>query len=474
MRAADHATIADRGVPGLALMETAGIACARVARSMLQDPGHPVVVVAGPGNNGGDGWVIARHLHQAGVGVGVVELPGARSPDAETMRAAAMACGVACLQSVGTPGLVVDALLGTGLTRDVQGAAAGLVDQINASGARVLAVDQPSGVCADTGRILGCAVRADVTVTFGHPRLGQLLEPAVDHVGRLVVAEIGLVDPPQPPTAWIRSPGDLASLATRRAGEHKASRGRVAVVAGSLEMAGAAVLACSGALFAGCGLVTLFTPADALVRLGSLPPEVMVRPLAEPTPADLAGFDAVVVGPGRGRDRDAHSALLWRELTRPAVFDADALDVARGPVHGPRVITPHPGEAGRMLGRSSAEVQADRAGAAAELGRSVVCVLKGRHTLIAQGERLEICLAGGPMLATGGTGDVLAGMIGAGLARGGDPYTWAARCVLWHAIAGEFVGQGLTASTLARSLSECLKSPRERVERPERVSLLHL
>lgn len=458
VRELDRRSIQDLGVPSLALMEQAGLAA---SASLLEhfDCSGGVTVVCGRGNNGGDGWVIARHLHRRGLTVRVWEWEGARSPDCETMRAAALAHGVPTVQELGDCSVIVDALFGTGLDRPISKAPAERVAAINAHPAPVLAVDLPSGVQGEDGRVLGPAVKAQRSVFFGPVRVGHLLESS-GLCGVLEGAEIGLCEP-SAPTAQILDAQDLCTLLPQRGqAEHKASRGRVAVVAGSLEMAGAAVLTCLGALGMGAGLVTLHAPAAALPRLGALlPPEVMLR-----LDMDTGGADAVVVGPGVGRQRDAEMRELWRTLRQPAVFDADALRAlgqAPEPSKHPRVITPHPGEAGGLLGWSAQEVQASRLEAVRALRGIAPVLLKGRHTLVLD-RALRVNLPGGPELAVGGSGDVLAGAVGALLARGLNAGDAMAAAAWVHGWAGERLGVGLRASELALELPAALASVQQR------------
>ena len=447
VRALDARTIETAGVPGLALMEVAGLAVSREI-----DAGD-VVVLAGRGNNGGDGWVVARHLHLAGRRVRVCPLEGESSPDCAAMRAAAEGVGVEVVEAPPDAELVVDALLGTGLSSELRGVVAERVAWMH--GRRVLAVDMPTGLCGDTGRVLGDCAPAEKTVTFERPRLGQLLEPGADLCGELVVAGIGLVDGPA--FAEILEGRDL-QLPARAPSAHKGSHGHVGVVAGSEEMPGAAVLACLAALRAGAGRVTLFCD-DAL---DSLPPEVMRRSQLE-----LEGFDALVVGPGLGRRRGI-AERIWREHPGPAVFDADGLTaLSWEPSAHPRALTPHPGEAARLLGWSSQEVQANRLGAVLKLSELAPTLLKGRHTLIS-GQPVRFNRTGGPMLATAGSGDVLAGLVGALLAQGLEPREALSQGAFVHGLAGEILGDGLVASELADAL------PRAMQQAPLRDGLLAL
>lgn len=457
----DEHTLRERGVPGLVLMETAGRAVAELALLRFgAECADGIDIVCGRGNNGGDGYVAARLLHGAGWPVRVAALPGPLSPDAQLMAQAARGVGVEVVERVGLggSGLVIDAVLGTGLSQEVRGPARAAIEAIGASGRRVLAVDIPSGLCGDTGRVMGAAVRAEATACLGRLKVGLYLEPGADLAGEVLDVDIGLLDPGLPPAAWLNDRAWVeARLPRRGQASHKGTYGHLAVVAGSVDRAGAAVLVCEGALRSGCGLVTLFVDPEALPRLGALPPEVMVRRVAEPGPADLLGFGAAAVGPGFGLEPHRTAALrrLWAELPLPAVFDADgltALGEHPAPSPYPRCITPHPKEAGRLLGLGAEAVQADRLGVVQALGQLAPALLKGRHTLIS-GSPPGLNPTGSPALAVGGTGDVLTGLVGGLLAQGLTPEDALAVGAFTHGRAGELLGQGYSrAAELARML----------------------
>lgn len=434
-----------------------------------------VVVLCGPGNNGGDGYACARWLHHWGFPVSVWSLARHSKGDAATMRETCRNLALPRVSAVGHAGLVVDAVFGTGLSRPVEGAFADVLEDVAASGLPVVAVDLPSGIDADTGRILGTALPADRTVTFGRLKPGLLAGSGLRHSGEIEVVDIGLgLGSDAPPLAEIPERHDLAPRWPRRARDgHKTRSGHLLVVAGSRNQAGAAVLACRGALAAGAGLVTLAAPRGALVRLGGLPPEVMVFESGEgdrltaPPRAALERRTAVIAGPGLGggvadlsRDLARWLTRLWTRSPLPMIYDADALPCADGIGPGPRVLTPHPGEAGRLLGRSAEDVQADRFEAAATLaapGRTAL--LKGPYTLIATpGHPISVNPTGNPVLSTGGAGDVLAGVIGALLARG-VPARDAALLGAWvHGAAADDLAArrsvGWTAGDVADAIAE--------------------
>ena len=495
MRAIDAAAIQAFGVPSLALMERAGRAVAEGARALAAPSGR-IVVVCGAGNNGGDGYVAARLLRGEGRDAAVVALaPVAKlSPDAFAVREQAERAGVPIDEGGGLAGIdagpgdvVVDAIFGTGLTRAPEGLFAQAIVRIEAAraaGARVLAVDVPSGLSADTGRPLGPCVRADRTVTFAFQKRGLVLHPGPEYAGEVTVAEIGI-----PPEAAARVPvacellteAEARALLPARAPDaHKGDAGRVLVVAGSPGKTGAAHLALLGALRGGAGLVTLASRPEVLPFALAGRPEAMSVPIPGAGPlgrADLQalvaaaeGVDALVVGPGIPRGPETAELLraLLERARLPAVLDADALNAfAERPgllagLEAPLVLTPHPGEMARLCGTSIGEVQEDRIGVAASKAREwrVTVVLKGARTVVADPTSPPAVIpTGNAGLATGGTGDVLAGLCGALLGGGLAPGA-AARVGAWvHGRAGDLVARrlgqrGLIASDLGEGIGQ--------------------
>ncbi|MEZ4472139.1 MAG: NAD(P)H-hydrate dehydratase [bacterium] len=452
-------------------MENAGRHVARAVAERIPT-GAAVAVCVGVGNNGGDGSVAARHL----LGWGYAPIlflcgePGRVQGDARVMLDAARAAGVpvrvldtvsAFAEAVSGRHFdaVVDALLGTGARGEVGGVLAEAIAWINAQPGFTVAVDIPSGLCGRTGAVLGQAVAADETITFVASKLGLWLGSGPALRGRLRVVDIGM--PPLalaglPSREVLARPALAPAFASRRPDAHKGDLGHVLAVAGSPGRTGAARLVVEAAQRAGAGLVTVALPSAAHPLLAPALCEAMyldafpgtdVEAAAAALLAEIATRDAVVLGPGMPTTPFAGEVLraLLPRLARPAVLDADALNHL-----GPRpeqlrglpalVITPHPGEAARLLGSTAAQVQADRLGAATTLAErtGAVTVLKGAHTLVASpGGSLALCPAGNPGMATAGMGDVLAGVIGALLARGLDPEAAARAGVLWHARAGD-------------------------------------
>jgi NAD(P)H-hydrate epimerase len=497
MRRLDRHTIEGLGVPGDLLMESAGRLVAEVARGELA-PGGTVWAVCGSGQNGGDGLVAARHLHLKGVPVAVLFVgdPARLRGDAAANRERARAAGVPFAARLRPePGSVlIDAIFGTGLDRPVEGPTAAAIRRIQGCrpACQVVAVDLPSGVDADTGQPLGVAVEADVTVTLGLPKLGLALEPGRRLAGRIVVGRIGIADqaPGVEAEAWLLTRAAAgARLPLRPADGHKGSFGHALVVAGSEGKTGAAALAAEGAARAGAGLVTLACAAGLHDVLETKCTEAMTAPLpppgaralgleAEKPLLDLAATrDAVAAGPGLGRC-DETAELVRRVAARieaPLVLDADgALAFADDPGRlarrrGPTVLTPHPGEAASLLGSTPAEVNRDRVGAAralAEATRSVV-VLKGAATVIAQpGGQVRVNPTGGPALATGGTGDVLTGVVAGLLAQGLEAFEAASLAAYLHGLASDrlaarFGPAGSLAGDVARELPAALAELRE-------------
>jgi ADP-dependent NAD(P)H-hydrate dehydratase / NAD(P)H-hydrate epimerase len=432
VRELDRRAIEDHGIAGYTLMERAGQAAFDTLRRRW--PGaQRLGVLCGPGNNGGDGYVIARLARAAGLAVWLVEAadPGRLKGDAARARADWTAAGGEPLTAgAAWPGadVLVDALLGTGLDRAVEGRFAGLIDAINAAGLPVLAVDIPSGLNADTGAVLGRAVRAAVTVSFIGLKTGLFTGEGPTRCGEVLFDDLAVpadVRTGMVPAAERLDAACLARLGRRARGAHKGDFGHVLVVGGDRGMPGAARMAGEAAARTGAGLVSVATHPDHAALLPLVRPELMVHGVAGPGDlySLLARSTVLAVGPGLGRG-DWGRGLLARllETGLPMVVDADALNLLAGePVHRETwVLTPHPGEAGRLLGTDAARVQADRLAAAARIQQDFggVCVLKGAGTVIRDGRDAAICTGGNPGMASGGMGDVLTGVIAALIAQG--------------------------------------------------------
>lgn len=482
IRSLEAELIRDGAFPSSALMESAGrLAANEILRSAGIERGR-ARVACGRGNNGGDGFVVARYLREAGWDVRV-ELVGLRDDLAgdpaifaklyRWLGGSIEECPTGELSPPRERELQVDALLGTGLDRPVEGSYALAVDALNAArytGALVVAVDIPSGLDADRGQPLGMAVRAHTTYTFGLGKPGLFVTPGMDYAGEVRILDIGL--PRRSVEKWAVTAGllepfePLLRLPVRPAASHKGTFGHVAVFAGSLGKAGAADLACRGALRAGAGLVTLVAPEGVRATW----PEVMHEPVTAFSAeawddAFVARKTAMLFGPGVGKSVEAR-AFLSRLCAHPLplVLDADGLNLLAeepGLLAGRRadtVLTPHPAEAGRLLGLDPLAVQADRPTAALTLAKKYesVVVLKGARSIVAMPDgRYWINSSGSPTLATGGTGDVLAGVLVGLLAAGFATERAVCAGVFAHGRAGEVVGHvlgGLRASEVADAI----------------------
>ncbi len=469
MRALDRETIDSIGVPGVVLMESAGRGVVDVIARHYDVAHTRVVAFCGPGNNGGDGFVVARHLANRGADV-IVALVGERDQikgDARTHVDACAKSNVRIFEADKAPlhrnDLVVDAVFGTGLTRAVgAGPARDVIARMRAHRGPVVAVDVPSGLDADKG-IIGPCVRADHTVTFAFAKIGLVGAEEQAVVGALHVVDIGIPDKlarERGVKAELLEDSVLAPLRARPLVGHKGTHGHVLVVAGSRGKTGAALLCGTAVLRSGSGLCTVAMPADAAALVEGRVPELMIEAVgpAGDLQSLMAGKKAAAVGPGIARDDAAKErlrALGNSEL--PLVVDADALNAIAAerellPRRGsPTVLTPHPGEAARLLGATTGAVQEDRVGAARAIADKygAVCVLKGARTGLASPDgRLAINPTGNPGLGTAGTGDVLTGVVAAALARmhgaGGengtervDPFVAACAAVYLHGAAGD-------------------------------------
>ncbi len=480
VREADARAIAG-GIPGEVLMETAGMLAAREILASFP-PGSATTVLVGPGNNGGDGMVIARHLAAAGWDVRV-QAPGARAPetpDGVVMTRRAADVGIAVhevdLDALRAGGrVVVDALLGTGTSGAPRAPMHEVVAAVAQSGAPCAAVDIPSGIDADDGTAPGPAVRADLTITFAADKPGLHVAPARELAGRVVVADIGIPrDLQPPPSAWLATEDVIGAIPVRGAADDKYRAGGVLVVGGAPGMSGAVRLCTRAALRAGAGIVAACVPWSVRLEVATGTPEVMVDASGlEAVMRQAARMSAVAIGPGMGRD-DATGAFvraLLAGIGLPVVLDADGLwhlgdDLAalRGRP-GPTVITPHAGEAARLLGTDRAQVEQRRLHAAQSLaeGSGAVALLKGPGTIICAPGELPVVIEGGtPALATAGSGDVLTGVIAALLARGMPPPEAVTCAAALHARAGVVASMG--DGTIAGDIIEALPAARQGVD----------
>lgn len=450
------------GIPGGVLMERAGAA---MAREILDRhaPGH-VLAVCGGGNNGGDGFVIARELRRAGVEVTVLATKDDYTGDPQTNLQALRNLDVAFVKAndleaeLERADLVVDALLGTGFSGEVREKEADLIEKINAARVPVAAVDVPSGVDGSTGQVHGAAIRAELTVCAHAAKVGCVVSPGRDHSGEVLVVDIGI--PPEadvePSLQWTDADSLRGKIPRTAEPAHKYSAGSLLVVAGSSKMAGAAVMSVGGAQRAGCGIVFLAAPQSASALLDLKLTEALVYGMPENTEGHMvpealeqilehAGrATALVVGPAIGTGDGSRSLVegILREVEVPVLLDADAIsNLAETNVlaqrDAPTVVTPHAGELGRLMG--AREVSARRLHFARRAAEKHGCcvLLKGSDTLVVEEERAAVNSTGSVALATAGTGDVLSGVIGALLSRGMDVYDAACAGAWAHGRAAE-------------------------------------
>jgi len=492
MKDADRRTIEDIGIPSLVLMENAGRQAVAAMEAMYDDlQERQVAVLCGRGNNGGDGFVVARTLMQRGVDVAVfllgrvADVRGDARVNLEILgRLGVTVVEVADSQAwelhfseVSDCTLIVDAIYGTGLKGPVTGLIESVIADVNASGIPVVAIDLPSGLSADSTDVIGPCIDAALTVTLGAPKMPLVLPPAEAHAGDVVIADIGIpgdvIDALDPPRVELLTRVGMRELVSPRAADsHKGDYGRVLIVAGSRGKTGAAHLAAVGALRSGAGLVTVATPGACQGVLAAMGPEYMTEAIAEGDDGlDLDAVeqvlelarDVVAIGPGLGQARCTREFIrqLIDRATMPLVVDADGLnafsddpDRLAGREGRDVIITPHPGEMARLVGMSTDEVQASRIEIARNfaVGHRVYVVLKGHRTLIATpDERIFINPTGNPGMATGGTGDVLTGMIAAWLAQLLDAEAACKLAVYLHGMAGDLAeaDEGEVAMTSA-------------------------
>ncbi|HVP90361.1 MAG TPA: NAD(P)H-hydrate dehydratase [Terriglobales bacterium] len=505
MRDIDRETIEGIGIPGPVLMENAGLQVVKALQARFPRLREErVVIVAGKGNNGGDGLVVARHLEAAGVAPKVLLVAAEEDVkgDAALNLAVAARLGIPvaevrrpddwrrCRTGLLHATVIVDALFGTGLMKPLEGLYARVVEDINRTRAFKLAVDIPSGLSSDTFELIGPCVRADLTVCLAAPKIAHVFPPAETCVGELVVAAIGippaLLEPPELKLEFVEKGRVRPFFRKRKKDTHKGNYGHLLVVAGSLGKAGAAALAGRAALKTGAGLVTVATAAGALPGIARSMMELMTEPLAETLEGTVAaealpravelleGKDGVLLGPGLStRPSTAEFVLsLLPKIKVPLVIDADGLNILsvdlrrlRG-LGAPAVLTPHPGEFARLTGRSTADVLRYRLEMAPEFARqhSVHLVLKGYRTLTAAPDgRVFVNPTGNPGMATGGSGDVLGGMIASEIVQEKDMAGAVLSAVYAHGLAGDLGAEklgekGLTAGDIIRFLPAALRS----------------
>ncbi len=504
MQKLDQAAINDYAIPGIVLMENAGVGTVQaILDSYGELAGKTIMIVAGPGNNGGDGFVVARHILQHGgnpivflladtdkiSGEAAINLQIVRKLDILVYPISNEERLTTLSNCLPDCDMVIDAIFGTGLKRDIKGHFAGAVDIINQANCPVISVDMPTGLDSDTGLPLGSCVIADMTVTYGLGKPGQLTGNGPLYTGQLGIVDIGI-----PPAAVVDADLKIEALDDhtisplipgRPAGAHKGTFGHLMILAGSRGKTGAALLSGRGALRSGAGLVSLAVPMD----LNNIFESALAEAMTIPLPGSINGYaeggdlktviesaenmQAMVVGPGLGQNSSTGTLVtsLYRESTVPMVIDADGLNLLsndRSVIPNPagaRILTPHPGEMARLTGKEISTIQASRLSAAIDFATSnqVHVILKGPGTIIAAPDgRAAINSTGNHLLAAGGSGDVLAGLVGSFLAQGLDPWDAARLGVFIHGMAADHLAAneniltGLLPTELADELPAVL------------------
>ncbi|PLV59726.1 NAD(P)H-hydrate dehydratase [Thermotoga sp. KOL6] len=486
MKKIDEITIKDFGVDSRILMERAGLSAVLAMEEELGNLSeHKFLVFCGGGNNGGDGFVVARNLLGIAKEVSAVFLGRRKTPDCEYNYNLYVKFGGKLLEQfdesiLGEYDVIVDAIFGTGLKGEITGEYVKVIESINRSNAYVVSIDIPSGVSADSGKVMGVAVRADLTVTFGAPKIGHLLFPGREHTGKLKVANIGhpssLFDSIKRRVITKEYVSSL--LPNRPKDSHKGTYGKVLIIAGSKFYSGAPVLSGMGALKVGAGLVTLLTPFPQNLVATSNFPELISVPIE--TDEGFFGkrnveeclklsekVDVVAIGPGLGNNEQTKEFVndFLKRLEKPAVVDADGINVLDPSIlverTHPTVITPHPGEMARLSKRSVENIKYNYA-FAEEFARDHHCVvvLKSATTIVTDGESTYFNITGNTGLSKGGSGDILTGMIAAFMAQGLKPLEASVSSVFLHGFSAEFYEhseRGLTASDLLELIPKAIR-----------------
>lgn len=491
MKHYEESVIDTMGIPALVLMERAAIAVAEEIRSYAasrQLAEKKLLVVAGSGNNGADGMAVARILSMEGWQVTVYQTGASghctREWERQNKFISYYPVKIVSNWPVEEYTIIVDALFGIGLSRQVQGEYAEIITEMNRRKGYKIAVDVPSGIHAGTGKIMGTAVKADMTVTFGWAKKGLLFYPGAGCAGRVVVREIGINETcfgaaQEKPGMFYYDEPVMELLPPRQADGHKGSFGRILLIAGFEQMPGAAVLAAKAAYHTGGGMVKVVCPQENRSILQAAVPEALWE-APENWKQGCEWADVIAIGPGLGKSARTKEILagVIRESRLPLVLDADALNLIAGDMSlqilvadqgkegRDMVLTPHEGELSRLSGKSIDQIREERERAARILAQDLHCVLvlKGARTLICR-EQGEICvnLTGDNGMGTAGSGDVLTGIIAALLAQGADAFTAAGVGVYVHGLSGEkaaerYSSYGLTAGKLAEAIGEVIKA----------------
>lgn len=505
MKEMDRLTIQEMGIPGVVLMENAARGAARVfLEHFLPSPGARIVILCGRGNNGGDGYVMARYLHNKGLNVIVIllcetdrisgdaltNLEIIKKMNLEIIEAANVERWTSVSKLLDDSDYIIDGILGTGLNSDVRDYYGQVLNDVNGSGKAIMAIDIPSGINADNGQIMGTAMKADLTVTFGFPKPGQLTYPGTELTGRLVKIDIGI---PNIIAERIKTGCRLIEpdyfhylIGDEKRDIHKGTRGHLFILAGSVGKTGAATLAALGALRAGAGLVTVGIPESLNHILEEKLTEAMTVPLPETENRSLSGDavdkifrlleekTALALGPGLSTDPDTMELVrnIVKRCSIPMVIDADGLNALAGDANGisslkeNMILTPHPGEMARLAGLDVKEIQRDRIAISRRFAKEQGCflVLKGAKTVIADPSGMTyLNPTGNPALASGGSGDVLTGLIAGYLTRGWPTIKAIMAGVFLHGLAADYLAEeigerGVVAGELLNVIPALMKS----------------
>lgn len=499
MRAIDRATGEVIGIPSIVLMENAAREVARICINEIKDiPSPKVLIFVGKGNNGGDGFALARLLNDRNIECKLALLfdKDKFSTDAEINYRAAVNSGLyiitditeAVIETVRSD-VVVDAIFGTGISRNVSGLYADVVNIINMYSKKVISIDIPSGINSDDGRIMGLAVKADITVTFALPKIGMLLYPGASYCGKIEIANISIqqstIDSMKIKTGFLDRKDVLTLLPEREKRTNKGSYGRLYIIAGSKDMTGAVALCCKGAFRAGAGLVYACTVQSGINVVQQLVPEAVVMPLSEfegkvryecyeeDIEPKIGNASAIAVGPGLGMSDEVTEFVtkLITEADKPLIIDADGLNaIAKNPsillkLKYVPVITPHPGEMSRLTGMSISEILADTVTVARNFAmqyNSVVVLKDARSIIASPNGRVVINITGNPSMATGGSGDVLTGVIASFISQGLNPFYAASVGAYIHGLSGdicmeELGSYGVMAWDIADNVAKAVK-----------------
>lgn len=484
MKACDAFTIQKMQVPSAVLMERAALAVVDVLKEMCE-PSSRVLVLCGSGNNGGDGFAVARLLLLEGIAADVYFAGKESSMTQETLLQYQIFQnygGIICRNfSPSEYTVVVDALFGIGLSRPVTGELADLINDVNKSAKKVVAVDIPSGISADNGQIMGTAIKADVTVTFAFTKRGLLLCPGAQYCGKVIVKNIGITSDAYPGDysfSFTYEKADLQLLPVRNMRTNKGSYGKVVLAGGAVDMAGAVLLAGKAAYRTGSGLVKLLASEENRTILQTNLPEALYTSWQKENAMEeaLSWATVVGIGPGLGNSQKAQEVLknIFQYWRGPLVIDADALNIlSKAPEYlknseAKVIITPHPGEMARLTGKAIPEILDNLVETAAEFANKyhVICVLKDARTVVTDGKQLYINTSGNQGMATGGSGDVLTGIICGLLAQKMTAFEAACMGVYLHGLAGDRAGnqkgqRSMIAGDIIDGLTEIMKEQEE-------------